>query len=274
MSNKLKIIVVFFITSVAIFTATKTHQENNSEFLIDKNVAASSVVLNAAPPEEKPAETPAPNFYVAGQSALARELHGETVFYELNSRQRWPIASLTKLMTAVVALEKLGTTKEVSDLVKGMMLISSNEAADQLATQHGQENFVNAMNDKARELEMRQTSFFDASGLSFLNQSTVTDLYKLVNYITLKHPQVFQWSREKELMIGGLKYTNINKFVGRKDFLGGKTGYTDEASGNLISIFSTSKKPMLIIVLGAPDKIERFEQTKNLLEWISQYYKL
>lgn len=274
MRDKIFIVLVVFITLTALFTATKTHRENNNDILIDKSVAASSVILNSAPLEEKPTETPTPSFNVSSQSALARELNGETIFYQLNSQQRWPIASLTKLMTAVIALEKMGNSTEINDLIKAMVLISSNEAADQLANRYGPENFVNAMNDKARELEMYQTSFFDASGLSFLNQSTATDLYKLASYIALKHPGVFQWSREQELMIGGLKYKNINKFVGRKDFLGGKTGYTDEASGNLISIFSTSKKPLLIIVLGAPDKIERFEQTKNLLEWISQYYRL
>lgn len=261
-------IVVVAVVSISIFFAvTKTHQKSKANLIIDKNIAISSVVIDSFPSVKPP-------FDIASKSALARELNGETIFYELNSRQRWPIASLTKLMTGVIALEKNDATKEVSDLIKIMMLISSNEAAEQLATLYGRENFVAAMNAKAKELVMDQTSFFDANGLSFLNQSTVTDLYKLVNYIASKRPQLLQWSREEELTINGLKYVNINKFVGRSDFLGGKTGYTDEANGNLISIFVTPKKPVVIIVLGAADQVERFEQTKKLLEWISQYYKL
>lgn len=273
MGDKLKNLFVLFIVLLAVLTATKTRQEISDGILLDSNVVASSVILNSTLPAEKLASVTMLGFNIVSQSALARELNGEVIFYEFNSRQRWPIASLTKLMTAVIAAEKLGSDREINDLIKAMVLISSNEAADQLANRYGTENFVSAMNAKARELGMNQTSFFDASGLSFLNQSTATDLYKLVRYITLKHPQIFQWSREKELMINGLKYTNVNKFVGRKDFLGGKTGYTDEASGNLVSIFGSFPRPILIIVLGTPDKSERFEQTENLLEWISQYYK-
>ncbi len=243
-------------------------QKNNT---IDQNILSSSLIINTAPAQEPILELP---FNFKGQSALARELNGETIFYELNPQQRWPIASLTKLMTGVIALEKIEKNNQIENLIKAMMLISDNDAADQLANIFGNENFIEAMNQKANELGMYQTSFFDPSGLSFLNQSTTNDLYKLVRYISIYRPQILQWSRERELNINGLKYVNINKFVERSDFLGGKTGWTDEASGNLISVFSSPQKPILIIALGTANKIERFEQTKNLLEWIFQYYKL
>lgn len=267
LNQQIKILIVIAVVSVSLLTAFKGRPEAPKSVMIDKNIADSSVALEAS-------SMPISPFNISSQSALAEELNDETIFYELNKGQRWPIASLTKLMTGTVALEKITNTKEINDLIKEMMLISSNEAAETLAATLGAEKFIAAMNERAQELGMNQTSFFDTTGLSFLNQSTVTDLYKLVNYVVLKHPQIFQWSREKELKIKGKKYVNINQFVGRPDFLGGKTGYTDEANGNLISIFSTSKKPLVIIILGAADQAERFEQTKKLLEWISQYYKL
>lgn len=259
---------------VVLFSLMLTQPKKNDfqkNDIIDKNILSSSLIINAAPAKESTLSLP---FNFEGQSALARELNGETIFYELNSKQRWPIASLTKLMTSVIALEKIEKNDQTENLIKAMMLISDNDAANRLANIFGYDNFIKAMNQKAKELSMDQTSFFDPSGLSFLNQSTTNNLYKLVRYISIYRPQILQWSREKELNIDGLKYVNINKFVERADFLGGKTGWTDEASGNLISVFSSPKKPILIIALGTANKIERFEQTKNLLEWIFQYYRL
>ena len=256
---------------IFLFITAKKNPANEGDVFIDKKISQSSV--NIIDNSNKDQISKKPEFNIESQSALARLIGEKSIFYQLNVNQRWPIASLTKLMTAVVALEKVGSIKEVKDLVRIMMIISDNKAADQLAEKLGREKFVAEMNAKAKALDMNQTSFFDASGLSYLNQSTVTDLYKLIAYIVQKQPQIFQWSREKEIKINGTRYNNINKFIGRPDFLGGKTGYTDEANGNLISIFAVSGKPLAIIVLGAADQVERFEQTKNLLEWIIQFYK-
>ncbi len=271
MLNK-KIAQPFILLLVVLFSLMMTQPKKERSLkkdAINQNLFSASLVINTAPQE-----APALPFNFEGQSALARELNGGIVFYELNSAKRWPIASLTKLMTATVALEKIGKSNRVDDLIKIMVLISDNDSADELANNYGREKFIEAMNQKTQELGMDQTSFFDPSGLSFLNQSTANDLYKLVGYISVYHPEILQWSREKELIADGKKYVNINKFVGRSDFLGGKTGYTDEANGNLVSVFSSPEKPIIVVVLGTANKIERFEQTKNLLEWIFQYYKL
>ncbi|MDP2695929.1 MAG: serine hydrolase [bacterium] len=240
----------------------------------------------------------APQPQIASAGALMSDLSFSKDIFSLNLDQRWPLASLTKLITATVALEGLGgdyqiTISEsavateglagnfyigekfsVSDLVKAMMVTSSNDAATALAESFpgGRLAFVEAMSTKVAELHMTGTSLFGPSGLSLANQSTTPDIRKLVLYIYRFHPEIFKWSTQRTISItdtiSGRKKTlnNINHFAGRSDFIGGKTGYLDESSGNLVSLFSSKGHIILIIVLGADD---RFGETEKL--W--KYYK-
>ena len=119
--------------------------------------------------------------------------------------KRWPIASITKLMTAVVVSEKMQATDvvemtsemlvadrnsvfvkgqkyKVSDLEKAMLVPSSNDAAYALAIHYGRANFIAAMNQKASDLRMNDTHYVDPAGISVQNQSTVNDLVILAGY--------------------------------------------------------------------------------------------
>lgn len=231
---------------------------------------------------------------VKAKSVVIKKLGDSYSFLEVETNQRWPIASITKLMTAAIALEKFFINQPVSfndkiivtegvsgnfqsgevfaaiDLIKALMVVSSNDAAMALAEAYGYQNFIDAMQIKAAELGMRQTTFYDPTGLSFLNQSTIGDLEKLVKYVLEKHPEIFSFSREKIILVGGKKYLiNINEFAGQSDFIGGKTGFTDDASGNLISLFRDpfgGDTPILIIVLGTDD---RFGETRRLLDYFN-----
>ena len=251
-------------------------------------VISSGLIKNSfIPPENLKAKT-----------ILVKNLNNGYTLYSLNDDWRWPIASLTKLMTAVVALEKMDPSQKiffndkiietegvsggfkvgdffsVNDLIRALVGVSSNDAAVALAEsygstsspQSGYQNFIDAMQIKASELGMKQTTFFDPTGLSFLNQSTVPDLEKLVRYILDKHPQIFEISKHPNIEISGRVLKNINEFAGEENFLGGKTGFTDDANGNLISLF---KNPdggvLLIIVMGTDD---RFGETRKLLSLV------
>lgn len=259
---------ILILIVVVIVLVLATPQTEKPDVLINQDISISSL---ASSPEIGPDSQPA--LKVKTYSALAKEISGSVVFYELNPDRRWPLASLTKLMAALVALERIPANDARDELIKRMLIISDNQAAEQLAQIVGQERFVEKMNAQALTLQMEQTSFFDPSGLSFLNQSTVHDLYQLVNYIAQRQPQILEWSRQLNIVVEGTTRPNINKFAGRPDFQGGKTGWTEEANGNLISVFSGPNKALAIIILGAPDKIERFAQTENLLKWISQSSK-
>jgi D-alanyl-D-alanine carboxypeptidase (penicillin-binding protein 5/6) len=226
------------------------------------------------------------------RTALIKYLDYNFNLFDFNSQKRWPIASVSKLMTSVIALEKLGAEKEieigasavategttggfkageifkVEDLIKAMMIVSSNDAAIALAEKLDKENFSALMNQKAKELGMNDTYYEEPSGLSFLNQSTANDLIKLANYIYNNHPLILEISRQKEIEITELKskksrkLLNIDRFAGQPDFIGGKTGYIDESGRNLIAFFNKNGKIVLTVVLGAENA---FDETKKLI---------
>ena len=234
------------------------------------------------------------------QAALARDLESGTELFSLNNLARWPMASLTKLMTAVIDLENVGKEKNIpitekawtaegiagnfqigeiykaNDLVRAMLVVSSNKAAAAISEFYGDSNFMEAMQKKAIELGMSQTTYSDPTGLSFLNQSTTNDLEKLIRYILTHHPDLLDITSQREAKILEINsnkqktLTNINYFAGRPDFVGGKTGFIDAASGNLISVFKYNNHQILIIIFGTEDK---FGQTELLYNWIKESFE-
>ncbi|MDP3052376.1 MAG: serine hydrolase [bacterium] len=227
-----------------------------------------------------------PDVILKTKIALVSDLDNDNDLISYNSDTPWSLASITKLMTAVLAIEEIGNKEiipsenalniegnlgkleagklyKVDDLIKIMMLTSSNHAAIALADFYlfGQAEFVNLMNKKAVELGMNRTVFRDPTGLSPLNQSTANDIRKLIKYIVNNHPEILAWSRDKSFG----DFQNINRFVERLDFLGGKTGTIDESKQNLVSLFLVDNRRILIIVLGADD---RFVQTQQLLDYL------
>ncbi|MDP3953627.1 MAG: serine hydrolase [bacterium] len=208
--------------------------------------------------------------------------------------KRWPIASITKLLSAYVAetlmdpdqsvvisqraVDTVGTTGDfklgelfsVRDLVKAMLIVSSNDAAAALSQNYGEEQFVAEMNAVASRVGMVNSRFVEPTGLSVQNQSTVEDLLKLVRYVWESDEEFFRITRQSTDIIVDTntgvarQLININRFSARSDFLGGKTGTLPEADSNLISVFSVGgfSEPVVIVVLGSKD---RFGETQKIL---------
>ncbi len=228
-------------------------------------------------------------------AAAGAYLLGDGNLYAFRTEKRWPIASVTKLMTAL-AVKRLMSPGEVvsiteeevavtgtagefkagerfttEDLTKAMLMVSSNDAAAALADYYGKENLVQEMNQLAAEIGMTNTIFVDTTGLSLQNLSTVEDLNKLVKFIWDSQPEIFALTREPSITIVDLntgikrQLYNINLFAGRKNFLGGKTGQTPVSAGNLVSVFNVPHQsaPVVIIVLGAEG--DRFQETEKIL---------
>lgn len=211
-----------------------------------------------------------------------------------NISKHWPIASITKLVTAVVAMQNIGPNTEVvigqeavdaigdsggfvagehfqvNDLVKAMMMVSSNDAAVALASHYGEVQFVAKMNNLAEQLGMEDTYFVDPIGLSVENKSTIQDLLKLIAYIWENERVILNMSRQStdiivDTMVGRVRQLiSINAFANRSDFLGGKTGMLPVSDGNLISVFSVPgvSEPVVITIFGSKD---RFGETANIL---------
>jgi D-alanyl-D-alanine carboxypeptidase len=232
---------------------------------------------------------------VTAAAFLAQEVDGSEAIGAYQADYRWPIASITKLMTAVVALERIGaetgviisqaavdtegdsgsfTAGEeftVKDLIAAMMTVSSNDAAAAVADYVGTPRFFDLMQEKAYELKMTETSFIDATGLSYLNQSTAQDVARLVRYIYETYPEILEVSKRStntitELVSKGKRtLKNINAFAGTSGFEGGKTGFTEESKGNLVSLFSYEGKVYTLVVFGTTD---RFVETRKLFSWL------
>jgi D-alanyl-D-alanine endopeptidase (penicillin-binding protein 7) len=233
-------------------------------------------------------------------ASLVADLTNGVILAQNNSGARWPTASLTKLMTATIVLDHLSTSTEititpqmfavypqegtlvvngtytVSDLLHTMLMPSSNVAAEAMADYYGRAVFLAEMNQRAQAWGMTSTYFDDPSGLSSANQSSASDLMTLAQHIYKDYPQVLAITRTPETTITNLNsgktydVKSINNFAGETNFIGGKTGYTNEAEDNLLSIFSYHGNPVLVIVLGVTD---RFGDTTKLLNWFTMNYQ-
>lgn len=234
---------------------------------------------------------------VPAAAALVADLENGNKFFEKNADERWPLASVSKLMTAAVANDllgpeqrititdsmaavdpsqlilRVGDTYTVADLLHVLLLPSNNVAAEALAQFSGRANFIAAMNAKAQAWSMANTYYDDPSGLSAANESTADDLFALARHIYSEYPKIFAITRMPQANVAEVStgrvttLTNINHFAGAADFLGGKTGYTNEANGNLLSVFSYQNHPIVIVILGI-NSANRFTDTRRLFDWL------
>ncbi|MBI1975216.1 MAG: D-alanyl-D-alanine carboxypeptidase [Parcubacteria group bacterium] len=215
---------------------------------------------------------------------------GEAIFIK-GLESAVPIASISKLMTAVVARETLPRESEFvlsgedfvgasfhPDLVVGdiltleealqlMLLQSDNAVARAVARTYGRDAFVEQMNEKAKELNMVATVFVDPTGID-QNRASTRDLVRLAQYIFLRHPQIFDLTRVPSLILitkagKQLSLKNTNELVGKLvGLVGGKTGFTDEAGGCLLTVFMSNGRVFISVVLGSSD---RFGDTEKIV---------
>jgi len=215
---------------------------------------------------------------ITAQSYAAINLFDNSIILEKNSGQAYPIASITKLMTAVIAFENISINQKIilteemlrpwghspalflglnisaENLIKASLIQSTNDSAESLAYFTGKEKFIPFMNQKAKELGMTSTVFYDAHGLNPQNRSTVQDLTKLLNHIYKNHPQILTITKDNDFWLPNqtgrlLKFRNMNNFYHFSDFVGGKIGYLPEARQTFASIFNVNKEPVAVIIL-------------------------
>lgn len=227
--------------------------------------------------------------YVVGDA-----ITGEIII-EKNSTEVFPIASVTKLMTASVALEELNETQktkvstvalategsrgmlraneeiEVSDLLYPLLLVSSNDASEVLAETLGRKNFIQAMNRQAAMLGMTNTSYDDPSGLSENNVSTARDLFKLAEFLYNKHETVFDITKLQEYSQGGRHWVNANKFAGTPNYEGGKTGYTSKAHRTGVALFKVpfegyGDRVVAITILRTDNRAQDYQNILTFLQ--------
>ncbi len=237
---------------------------------------------------------------VSALSYLIGDLNTGEIILSKNQEKKLPIASVSKLMTALVASEimtpddvakvskkalntkgtngalKLGEKIKVSDLLYPLLLESSNDAAEVLAEYFSRENFIAKMNQQANMLKMSGTSYEDPSGLSHNNQSTVSDIFKLTGYLNQRNPEILKITTKRSYSNKKHSWSNISQFLNDKEYAGGKSGYTDEARQTVVSNFllplgQSGLRPISITLLGSSD---RKKDVKNILKYLKKnvYY--
>jgi D-alanyl-D-alanine carboxypeptidase (penicillin-binding protein 5/6) len=239
---------------------------------------------------------------VRAKSALVIDLPSNRPLYEQNPDEELPIASLTKLMTAVVVLEHAqptdlvtippervtseesqvglqpGQVFSVRDLMAAMLVASGNDAAHALAihVSGNEKDFVKLMNEKAHDLELDHTTFATASGFDpGKSRSTASEL-AVIARMAIAQPLVREVAGQKELTItaaDGTPYvikTTDELIGGYLPIAGLKTGTTDEAGLCLISVLDSGNRQLLAIVLNSPD---RFQENKSMFDWALRAYR-
>ncbi|HHQ4552899.1 TPA: D-alanyl-D-alanine endopeptidase [Aeromonas veronii] len=231
---------------------------------------------------------------------VANHRTGE-VISERNGNRVMPIASLTKLMTALVVLdanlrlnEMLTVTNADIDRIKGTgsrlaigsklsraemlhiaLMSSENRAASALARHYpgGQRAFVEAMNAKARMLGMWNTRYADSTGLNPRNVSTAQDLAKLAA-AAASYPLIRQYSTDQQSYVRTnkrqLHYLNSNRLIreGQWEFTLSKTGYIREAGRCLVLGTKVNHEPVIMVLLNAETTNDRVADAKRIKTWL------
>ncbi|HLC89340.1 MAG TPA: serine hydrolase [Patescibacteria group bacterium] len=243
------------------------------------------------------------------KSILLIDDESGAILYEKNKNQILPIASITKLMTALVLLETkpnwdksveilksdhrpgnityllTGEKVNLKDLFNLMLVASANEAAIALARVSGLNDFSSLMNQKAAALGMKDTYFLEPSGIEAGNVSSATDLAKLIN-AAFAYPAISEAVTKLEYTFSTLNTQRTVRFFNTNNLLAtylnrnqlkiilAKTGHLDEAGYCLIlKIKIANGKILTLIMLGSQTSTDRNQEAKGLVAWVMENYE-
>ena len=246
---------------------------------------------------------------VSAKNYLIADLDSGFIFAEKNPEEKTQIASLTKLMTAVVVsenndlrksilikdwmLEPYGSTQGLVagkkfgllDLFYPLLIEPSNDAAEILSYFLGKERSVQLMNEKARSILMENTAFVDSHGFSPENISTAHDLFFLARYILNVRPPIWEITKGNKVpCVDNIKFKgleNKNLFFKEDNFIGGKTGYITASGHNGIFLFKfiteeEINRNVAIILLGSENLENDSESLKKdaqkIIDWLKENY--
>ena len=242
---------------------------------------------------------------INSRSAIIYERSSGTILFGKNENEKRKMASTTKIMTAIVVIEKcnledivtvspkaagtggsrlgLHTDDKISvlNLLYGLLLRSGNDAAVALAEYVGGDisNFVNLMNLKASELGLTSTHFVTPHGLDNDDHYTTAYELALITNYALKNKTFLNLVSTKNYTISINGYSknlsNTNELLGNLDGVYGvKTGFTNGANRCLVTSVKRNNMDLICIVLGADTKKDRTKDSCRLIEYAFQNYKM
>ncbi|MNF40808.1 D-alanyl-D-alanine endopeptidase precursor [compost metagenome] len=244
---------------------------------------------------------------LSSRSAVLVDLTNDQVVYSRNASRVMPIASVTKLMVAVVVLEakqpldevltvtirenremkgvysrvRLGSQLSRGELLHIALMSSENRATSTLAHNYrgGYSAFIAAMNAKAKALGMSGTRYVEPTGLSEFNVSTANDLVRLLKE-TRKYPLMTQYSTTSAKVVNFVKpryslgFRNTNNLVRKPDWSIQltKTGFTDEAGHCLVMLTKVNSRPMALVLLDAFGRYTHMADATRMRRWVETGY--
>lgn len=248
------------------------------------------------------------SYYADSKGALVIDALSGQVIYEKNADVARPIASISKLMTAVVVAEsganmndmltvssldfktpkksgsdrlKVGDQLNRAEMLLMMLMKSENPAAKALARTDpmGYDAFIAKMNSKARELGMTKTQYYDPSGLDARNVASPRDIATLARY-ALKQSVITQFSTtpNREFYVNNLnsgfrsiaaRSTNYMVRDGLYSLGLSKTGYIREAGNCVVFETNVGNRPAIVVLLGANDSKTRWNDAENIISNLS-----
>lgn len=241
---------------------------------------------------------------LASQSALIVNNRTGEVLYQKNPNRVMPIASISKLMSAIVVLDagqnmnepltiteaeidrlkgtgsrlSIGTTLTRGEMLHLSLMSSENRATHVLGRYYpgGMTAFVDAMNRKAQSLGMNNTRFYEPTGLDFRNVSTANDLNKLVQaasqYPLIRRNSTSNYGTVYTSTGRQQNYRNSNALVreGSWNIELQKTGYIRESGRSMVVKANVQNQPVTIVLLNSPSSISRVNDARNIESWMLQ----
>jgi len=228
---------------------------------------------------------------ISAKAYMVINITNDKVILEKNINTLYPIASITKLITAVMSRRLInqdsyitinssilntygneaklrqGEKLKAKELLFPLLMISSNDSAEALAKSYskGRQNFLREMNSFVNVIGAYRTYFADPTGLSAQNLSTIDDLATITKWIVNNDSEIFDITLEKTKTIKAHTWTSPTHFLNLIAYAGGKNGYTTEANRTSVALFKLGKNKELfaVILLGSS---RRDSDTLDLLD--------
>ena len=258
----------------------------------------SALTICAAPIPQAPS--------IAAKGYVLIEASTGKVLSEFNGDELLPPASLTKIMTSYVAAVEIregrinladqvpisvkawrtpgsktfvreGTSVSLSDLLRGVIIQSGNDASVAVAEYiaGSEEAFAGMMNQHAEDIGMTRTDFRNSTGLPDREHlTTARDLVTLVRSLISEFPDHYKIYSEREFTYGGIRQNNRNRLLWRDKTVDGvKTGMTKDAGFCLVASAMREGMRLVSVVMGATDDETRMRETQKLFQWGFRYFE-
>ncbi len=318
--QRLKLFFLFFFFSAFLSSGVNVLQLQIEDYIYEREIAdypaiQADISSFTRPIIFKPIrEEASPPLIITAESALAVYINPEKeefVLFEKNPQAIRPVASLTKMITALTVLDiyklsdiirispeavkqegeqgdlSVGEFLSVRDLLKIMLIESSNDAAFSFASNYlsgtamTPSAFRDLMNLEIKHnlgLDLRNTAFQNPTGLDpdngieAINHSTARDLFEITKYILWERPEILEILAMPETTVAGRYLKTTNKLLyNYPEIIGGKTGYTEKAQGCLIIVLEAPGENAYFINIILGSQ-ERFQDMEKMMAWLKDSY--